>query len=214
MMMFRRIIVTICVVFIVQQNFSQVILNKDTIVKLSSDEINQLNFESYTVEDFSRAYDVVLELINDNDNIDNRIKGTNVLGALAKELYVKVKNKGFDLDASETEILLKKFESQSYYIDRPTPSQFLKLMKYSCQGDYSHIYERFRTSSFFKPTMAILTTYFLFLLYCIFNRKRKKQAVFIKLSALAFALCLIVFIVFKLSCESNVQDYSFYGITM
>lgn len=214
MIKYRYTLVWICIFLSLHQNVAQSILSKDAIINYSSADINQLNFETFSIDDFSRTFDVAVELINDSTNLDYHIKGTNVLGALAKELHLKIKYKRFDLDAENTEILLKKFETQSYYISRPTPSQIIKLMKYTCQGDYPHIYDRFSKSSFFTPTICILVIYLLMLITCIFKKKNKTCSKFIRLSIICLALFVVIMITFKLTCEPNIKDYSFYGISL
>lgn len=214
MMIYRYTLVLTCVFLSIHHSFAQFKLSKETIINFSSNDINELNFESYTIDDFSETFDVAVALINDKTHPDYPINGTNVLAALAKEFHLKVKHKQFDLDAANTELLLKKFETQAYYISRPTPGQFLKLMKYSCQGDYSHIYDRFHKSSFYVPILSALVIYLLMLIVCIFKKKNKRCARFIRLSVIGFVLVCTVAVVFKMSCEENIQDYSFYGITM
>lgn len=209
----RYILALVFVLLCIQHVVSQSVLSKEAIKNFSSEDINQLNFETYTIEDFSNSFDVAVALINEETHSEHHIKGTNVLGALAKALHYKVKHKLFDLDAPETELLLKKFETQSYFISRPTPGQFLKLMKYSCQGDYSHIYDRFSKSSFFVPLISAFVVYIVLFLFCLY-KKTKIGSRFIKWTIYGIVFFCVVTIVFKLTCDYNIKDYSFYGITM
>lgn len=215
-MTFRNCVFTLLCIFLsLHQNFSQELLDKNIITNYTPEDINQLNFKSYTVNDFSKGFDVALELTRDDSNIQNQIKGTNVLGALAKELLLKVKYKSFDLDAENTRLLLAKFEEEGYHISRPTPTLFMKLMNYSCQGDYSHIYERFKTSKFFTYAVGAIALYVLVLLLNVSGKfKWRFRLLFNRLSAIGLITICMMIIIFKLTCESNIQDYSFYGISM
>lgn len=213
--MYRITIALVFCVFLSSHNYyAQSGLTKEEIISFSSEDINRLDFKSFTVDEFSETFDILVELINDESSTDNRKKGTNVLGALAKELHQKVKLKQFDLDDENIERLLKKFETQSYYISRPTPGQFLKLMKYSCQGDYIHIYDRFSKSRIFVPAISALVIYFLLLLLCVFKKTNKICSKFIKLSIIGLIFFITIVTIFKFTCEYNIKDYSFYGIRM
>lgn len=214
MMFFRFTLGILSVLLSFQMGFSQSALSKEDIINFSSEDIDRLNFEAFTIADFSKTFDVAEALINDSTNTDYRIKGTNVLAALAKELHLKIKHKQFDLDAADTEMILRKFETQSYYISRPTPGQFLKLMKYTCQGDYTHIYDRFQKSPFFEPSISALVIYAFVLIFCIVKRKHGLCLRFVKLSVIGLILFVSLVVIFKFTCDNNIKDYSFYGISM
>ncbi|MDG5491387.1 hypothetical protein [Psychroserpens sp. SPM9] len=194
---------------------AQNIVMPENLPKITSEAIDTLNFETYTVKQFSQGYDVAIVMINDTLNINNQIKGTNLLAALARELSYKIKNRIINLDDTSVELLVKKFESQDYYINRPVVSQFIKLMNYTCQGDYRHILDRFLSSRLRYPVLVFMGIYILLFVLNSFGKlKWRFKSHFNKCTYVLLITGLLVLMIFKLTCEGQIEDYSFYGFSM
>ena len=168
---------------------------------------------NFSISDFDKEFRVAKNLMSDTINIANIEKGVNLMAALAKEVSLKVSRKEFNLDSDETNALINKFNSEKFYINKPPVSRFIKLMNYTCMGHYSYVYGRFKQSSFHKPVTASVI---LFILCLIVNNLKsvrwKYKSLFNKLSILGLVVFTLIFLIFKLSCSANIQEYSFYGI--
>ena len=179
------------------------------------DSIESIITENYEVDDFTFAFDIAVGMSNIENNDSLRERGVNLLATLAKSFTKQVRVKKVNLDDEKVKVLLKRFESEKYYIERPKISRVIKLMNYLCKDDYSYVHQKLFITSAYKVFLVFLVIYLsiFFLSYSNkFNWKFKKK--FRKFTLFSFAILLLVFIIFKNTCHNNIKDYSFYGISI
>ena len=179
------------------------------------DSIESTIMQYYVVEDYSYAFDIVVGMINGENNGDLRERGVNLLATLAKSFTKQVIGKKVNIDDEKVKVLLKRFESEKYYIERPKISRFIKLMNYLCKGEYAYVHQKLIITAAYKIFLFFIFVYIsiFFLSYSNkFNWKFEKK--FRKFTLISFAILLLVFILFKNTCHNNIKDYSFYGISV
>ena len=178
-------------------------------------EITTIDFSGYTIDDYSKAFDNALQMKTDSLNTTNAMKGSVVLSILAKQINHDIVNNTLDSNASQTKDLLIKFRKENYYVYQPEVSIIIKFFGYVCMGEYNHIYNIVTTNNKTLP-FAILGIVFLcvVILHLFGKIKWKYKRLTNKVIIIAIIVFVIMSIGFKLTCDCNVDEYSFYGIAI
>ncbi len=191
------------------QNFSYTL---DNVEKLSMEQVEKLPLDEASVKEMDNLFQIATRLLDDSLKTQKH-KGELLLAVMADNIGKRIDNNSINPKKEEVRSLLKKFESQQYFIYQPKINDFIKLMHYLCQGKYAYIYSRFSVSGFFIPSIVIGSIALMFLIANFLGiikwRYRKKVN---KLVLVGLALLVIIIIIFKFTCDECVQEYSFYGI--
>lgn len=197
------------------QNLTRQTTIKNSLRTAPIDSIESIIIENYEVDDYIFAFDIVVGMSKVENNDQQRARGVNLLAVLAKNFTKQVSRKKLNLDGEKVKVLLKRFESEKYFIERPKISRFIKLMNYLCKGEYAYVHQKLIITAAYKILLFFIIVYIsiFFLSYSNkFNWKFEKK--FRKFTLISFAILLLVFILFKNTCHNNIKDYSFYGISV
>ena len=164
-------------------------------------------------KDYKELLDLGARIQKDTTHRDNKLKGDIIIALTAESLKKRINDETINPRDAEVKGILKDFEDLSFFIyQNPIPDS-LKLAHYLCEGSYSYIYSRFSTSKFFYPGIVFLV---LILIVTPLNVFKKIPWRFTKSYNRLFLIGLCAFIVlaiiFKLTCDNNVTEDSFYGI--
>ena len=77
-------------------------------------ELENINFDSFTVENYSNAIDVARQMMSDSLNLDSRKRGTILLAILAKNVSVAASERDINFDTEDSIALLDKLASEKY----------------------------------------------------------------------------------------------------
>ena len=180
--------------------------------KLSMEAIEKLPFDDASVQELDNLYKIASQLLSDSLKTQQH-KGELLLAVMADNIGERIKNNSINPKKENVRKLLKKFETQQYFIYQPKINDFIKLMHYLCQGKYSYIYSRFSVSGFFIPSLLIGGIFILLVVANFFGKiKWRYRKKFNKLILIGFAFLILLLIIFKFTCHDCVQEYSFYGI--
>ncbi|SDG61107.1 hypothetical protein [Winogradskyella thalassocola] len=176
-------------------------------------EITNIDFSGYTIKEYSIAFDNALHMKNDSLNTINVMKGSVVLSVLAKQVNNEITSHTIDSNASETKDLLAKFRTQNYYVYQPEVSIIIKFFGYMCMGEYSHIYNIMTTNTKTLPIVIFLVLFLCVMMLHLFGKiKWRFKRITNKVIIISLIIFVIMSIGFKLTCDCNVGEYSFYGI--
>ncbi|MBT8288361.1 MAG: hypothetical protein KJO00_10095 [Bacteroidia bacterium] len=182
---------------------------------LSAQELSDFDYSVYGIKEMFEAFDIGRSLSHDALRDSNREKGVVLLAALARQIATDIEQGEIDPNGSDVRRLLKGFAEEDYYIHQPTVSRFIKLMTYLCNDDYGHVLKRYRESSFFVPSLIAAVAAFIFVILNALGRINwlyKNR--FNRLVVILLIIGILVILVFKASCETNIDQYYFYGIPM
>ncbi|WP_298424191.1 hypothetical protein [uncultured Kordia sp.] len=179
------------------------------------DDLETVDLKKTSLSDIDIAFDKAKLLKKDTlSTNDNELRGDIIISLLANELGSRINSQTVNPRDKKVKNLLLKFEGEKYFIHQPKISDFLKLMKYSCDGNYTYIYSRFATSGFYFPTIIISALFLLFIILNFLGKikwKYKKQ--FNTFLIVSIGIVILLIIIFKLTCTQYVQPDSFYGIS-
>ncbi|MGH1337232.1 MAG: hypothetical protein ACRBFS_14005 [Aureispira sp.] len=173
--------------------FTQSLSALPTISSMSIEEIDLLDLSSWNISAIETVTDQAIILVNDTLK-ENQQKGHVLLGVIANHLQESILS-GV-LEEKEAHSILEKLESQQYFITRPTPSNFEKLVCYLCEGRYQYIYKRASHVSGFFP-ITIITILLSF--FCIF--KTTKNWTYKKRFIGAIALIALIYSLKVICCN-------------
>jgi hypothetical protein len=178
-------------------------------------EISEMDFTAYTLDNYFEAFAISQSILKDSKQNNNEMRSSILLSSLANQIEIDIKNKKINIHDKQLIALLSKFEKENYFVYKPKLNKFIKLMRYTCLGDYGHIYKRFKDSSYFFLITIFLLIIFLIITLSFTKKIRfKNQNTFNQIIKYTIILIIIIAIFFKLTCYSQVEEYSFYGIPM
>jgi hypothetical protein len=179
----------------------------------SLDSIERFISKAYTLKQYNKAFDIAVNMASHNKNIETKKKGVNLLALLAKNLANQIEIKAFDIVSEETKILISRFEQEKYFIQLPKVSRFIKTMNYFCNGEYRYVHQKLKSIIVYKIFVFFLFIYFVLFFVCFFkNFNWKFKQLYKRLTIYLLIVFLMIFIIFNLTCQNNIKDYSFYGI--
>lgn len=180
---------------------------------LPLERFNTLKVPSLSLSEYRASTNYAVSLLKDTTDKNNSMKGQVILMVVAEALSKDVVSKKIDYYADSVAPIINIYEKNSYHIPRPRVSDVVKLAKDACDGDYKYIYSRFKERSYFWP---VLITLGLFIIFSVLNMlgyaKWKYRVVYNKAFFIIIGIILILFIGFKLSCSTNINESSVYGI--
>lgn len=202
-----------CCFYIEAQNYSIGALEK--FIGEQKKSSTELIFTTFATQDYLEVLEKSIRVL-DTAKIEKDIAlHTNIIAALAKDVSLRLNDKSITVSDPNASRLFEKFKEQQYYLTLPKVSQFSKLMYYTCSGDYNHVLLRFTQSSMHTPIVIVFVIYVILFFSIVFKiLKWKHRRKFITLHIWLFCLMLILFIAFKLTCNANVKEYSFYGFAV
>ena len=199
--------------------YSQITIKNNAI----ADDLQSTNFDSiekyilrnYQTEDYSLAFDIAVSMSKNTISNETQIRGVNLLAVLAKNFSKLVENKKISLDNEEVNGLLLRFEREKYFIEKPKTSRFIKTMNYLCKGEYTYLHSRLLNIWAYKLVLICIAIYVvIFLLSYSSKLNFKYNRQFKRFTIFSIAALLLVFILFKKTCQNNIEDYSFYSISI
>ncbi len=203
--------------FIITLIFSSLILNaqdqtiKQRFIKATPKELDNFNLSDCYIDEYEELTNLSIEMLN--SNIDSlEFKGEVSLSVIFNSLCEKLENNTIKKRNERVRNLLKIYEERQYYYQQKT-NDYLKLAHYLCEGRYHYIYTRVIVSPIFIPFIIISILFLAFLLLNvigIIKWKHKKKFYFIFLGLFLFFV--IIFTLFKLTCNSYVTSDCFYFI--
>ena len=205
-----RSLISILFLFYAFSGLSQT--NNSNFAELSLDSLLTFNYADMTGEEILSGINQAEDLINSADSLKME-KGTIILAGMAYGLKTNIDSEIVDPKSRDWAEVLTRFESVGYMVHQPMIHRFIKLSTYLCNGNYAHVLKRYRENKIFFPSLAVI----LFLIYGYFRtlrsrNKSKFQKRFIQVCHVGLLLLFIFWIGFKFTCESNISQYSFYGI--
>ncbi len=181
----------------------------------SLDSIESNTLKHYSVDKFSNALDLAIVMSQDEGNKNVKKRGSNLIAILAKSFTNQITTKAFNFDDKKVKELIIRFENEKYFIERPKISRFIKLANYLCKGDYVYVHKKLIETSVYRIILIFIIIYisaFILTYSDKFNWKFKKQ--FRRFTLFSVIILVVTFVLFKTTCHNNIQDYSFYGITI
>lgn len=168
-----------------------------------------------SVETYLYVFDIAKQMsLYKIDSLQTK-KGYNLMALLAKKVTNLANAKAINLDEEDFKSILLKFEEEKYFIQLPKISRFIKTMNYFCKGEYVYVHEKLVNNMYYKVFLLIFSLSLLLFLACLshafkWTYKKKYKILYVY----ALVAVLIVFIAFKLTCETGIKDYTFYGFTV
>jgi lipopolysaccharide export LptBFGC system permease protein LptF len=181
------------------------------IVKIDA-MLQELNTD-FTVKKCNTVFDLA-KAMSTNKNDEKQVKkGVNTMAYLAKTMNILVAAKSINLDSDDTHKLIQKFENEKYFIQLPKVSRFIKTMNYFCKGEYLYVHQKLVSTWYYKLSI-ILVSWFIILFAMSYSKKFnwKYKNRYRQIFLIILGVFLILFVSFKLTCQSGIEDYSFYGI--
>ncbi len=171
------------------------------------------NYEYYSIDDYSKAFDSAIVLKSDKINFKNNIIGNVTLSALAKSIIDGIDNNRINVNSKETISLLSKFRAHKYFIYQPEVNKTIKFFGYMCLGEYAHLYSIIGNNKSLLVITIICGLVLAVILLHVFGKIQWRFKKFLnKIILVLFVLSIVLFIGFKSTCDCNVSEYSFYGI--
>lgn len=175
--------------------------------------VGDFDFSEFTILDLDESFNRASAMVNNTANSKQSGLGHLYLAILSD--YIKKQIEAGEISPKKRKVrqLLKKFESEQYFIHQPKIPNFLKLMHNACEGNFKYIYSRFKVSGLFIPVLLVL---FLFVVFVVLNVLKKIPWKYTRLTnkiiLIGFGLFIVLAIIFKFTCNDFVQTDSFYGI--
>lgn len=202
----------ILLLLFVLKNYAQKQITLDT---LSLKQITEIDFSDYSIKDYENAFYASKKKLKDSLIVNYKTKGNILLSVLANNIGQDITNKKFKTTNQDLQSLLLKFEGEKYYIYRPKMSSFIKLMGYACRGNYEHIFNRYKDSIFFFPSIILAPIFLIFFVLSALKKINFRYRVLLnKLVISIISLVILLIIIFKQTCGTQLQEYSFYGIPL
>jgi len=186
-------------------------LNK--LKSLSTEQLNTLKIPTSSIKEYTAMSDYAITLYKDKTNKDNKLKGELILSVIADTLTRKIADKSIDAFDPDVSLLRERLQECDFIIPLPKVSDFLKLARHACEGDYGYIHSRFKEKWYYIPSISALCIFVIFsiinLLGLVKWKFRKKYNI---LLLILIGFLIVITIIFKNTCDKYVTERSFYGI--
>lgn len=184
-------------------------------VRLDTEQLFRSIPDNLDIDQLGKLFSFADDLEKNARNKKEKYKANSVISYLAFILDNQIKKEIIDPTNRKTIQLLRNFERHKFIVVRPNHNYLTKLLIYVCEGRYGYVLFRFQQSILFYPVIVIVII--LLILELLFFTKvfqLKKLGVLNRFLLYSFLVLLVVFVSFKLSCESCIDNYTFYGIRL
>lgn len=192
---------------------SDKIITENAIKSFSIDSIKDFYKKFGSLQNIETGFDAAIKMSGNKQDSSVIEKGVNLQAVLAKVFSHQVENNNLDLDNHRVITLLERFQKEKYYIPHPKIHPFIKLMTYCCQKEYKYVHKTLITKVYYRVLLVFLSIcLFIFILTFSTKWHWKYKLHYRRFFYFTFLFVIMVLVFFYITCEENINDYSFYGM--